>query len=247
MAQELKGPDVTLDDNVLEVGQSRIGLMIDGLPETPKVAVKLERTAGGVEVTIPFLHGIDDSYQYWFSSGIMYGDDPERTKRRCEPPGSLSFYDAKGSVGLVGARASGSTFNLGGAAIGEGRLTFDFTILGANSGAAYESINGLRSEVEGLGTWVGLSSLNAEQEIEDGRLVEVNLRLKSSPALRVARRLNSGFQSNWRYGPGPGPDETTITERMQIHTQIKKAVGWEDHFRVHVPLRNRSALPRGGA
>ena len=225
-------------DNKLEVGQSRIGLMIDGLPETPRVAVKLERTDKRVEVTVPFLGGHGDPYQYWFSIGIMYGDDPDKTKRRYEPPESISFYDAKGPVGLVGSHVSGSRMNFGGAAVGEGRLSFDFAILGAGRGADYESINGLRSEVEGLGTWVGLRSLNAEQEIEDRRLTSVNLRLKSPASIRAGRLLNAEFQSNWRYGPGPGPDQTTITERMQIHTHIAKAASWEDHFRVHFPLRN---------
>lgn len=226
-------------DNTLEVGQSRVGLMIDGLPETPRVSVKLERTDRRVEVTIPFLDGISDIYQYWFSSGIMYGDDPDRTKRRYEPPDAISFHDAHGPVGLVGSRVSGSKLNFGGIGVGEGRIIFDYTILGASSGAVYESINGLRSEVEGLGTWIGLRSLNAEQKFNDaGRLDSVNLRLQSSPVIRADRKLNAEFQSNWRYGPGPGPDQTTITERMHIHTQIRAAVGWEEHLGVHFPLRN---------
>lgn len=225
-------------DNQLEIGQSRIGLMIDGLPETPRVAVKLERTDKRVEVTIPFLDGHGDIYQHWFSGGIMYGDDPDRTQRRYEPPYSISFYDSRGPVGLVGSQVAGSTMKFGGTGVGEGRLTFDYTILGAGCGSDYESINGLRSEVEGLGTWVGLRSLSAEQEINDGRLTAVNLKLKSSPSIRVGRLLNAELQSNWRYGPGPGPDQTTITERMQIHTQIKKAASWEDHLRMHFQLRD---------
>lgn len=225
--------------NTLDIGQSRVGLMIDGLPETPPVSVKLERTTNRVEITIPFLEGISDIYQYWFSSGITYGDDPDRTKRRYEPPDAISFYDAYGSVGLVGSHVSGSTISYRDAASGEGRLGFEYTILGASSGPAYRSINGLRSEVEGLGTWIGLRSLNAEQKLNDaGRLDSVNLRLQSTPAIRASRRLNAEFQSNWRYGPGPGPDQTTISERMQIHTQIRRALPWENHFGVHLPLRN---------
>jgi hypothetical protein len=226
-------------DNILEVGQSRIGLMVDGLPDTPRVAVKLERTERSVEITIPFLEGDEDIYQYWFSSGIMYGDDPERTKRRYEPPRDISFYDALGSVGLVGSRVVGSRMTWGGSALGEGRLAFDYAILGASTAEAFHSLNGLRSEVEGLGTWIGLRSLAAEQEFSDeGRLQSVNLRLSSTTAIRVQRRLNTEFQSNWRYGAGPGPDETTISERMQVHTRVQKAVTWEDHWEVHIPVRN---------
>lgn len=224
--------------NSLEVGQSRIGLMIDGLPETPRIAVKLERDEHGVEVTISFLDGHNDIYSYWFSQGIMYGDDPGRTKRRYEPPAAISFYDADGNVGLVGSRVSGSKTTFGRGTGGEGRLRFDFTILGAMSGQAYEHINGLRSEIEGLGTWVGLRSLKAEQTREGGRLKSVNFKLESPPTVRVARRLNADFRANWRYGPGPGPDETTISERLQIHTELKRAVDWEEHLQIHFATRN---------
>lgn len=227
------------NENKLEVGQSRVGLMIDGLPETPRVSVKLERTEDRVEVTIPFLDGIGDVFQYWFSDGIMFGDDPERKNRRYSPPPTVSFYDAHGSVGLVGSRVTGSKLRFGGVGgVGEGRLAFDFTVLGASSGTAYERVNGLRSEVEGLGTWIGLRSLSAEQRIEAGRLASVNLRLESPKTIRAARRLNTEFQANWRYGPGPAPDQTTISERMHIRTQVKRAVSWEEHLRIHFALRN---------
>lgn len=226
-------------DNTLEVGQSRVGLMIDGLHETPRVSVKLERTDRRVEITVPFLDGVFDTYGYWFSGGIMYADDPDRTKRRYQPPHAISFYDAHGSVGLVGSRVVGSKTTFGGFSIGEGRIAFDYTIFGASSGPAYESINGLRSELEGLGTWIGLRSLNAEQEFSDeGRLDSVNLRLRSVPVVRAARRLNAEFQSNWSFGPGPQADQTTISERMQVHTQIRAGVSWEQHLDVHFTLRN---------
>lgn len=209
---------VSIDDNSLAVGRSRIGLMIDGLPETPRVAVKLERSDRGVEITVPWLDWPSDLYQFWFSGGIHYVDDPARTKRRYEPPAAISFYDAHGRVGLVGSRVSGSKMTFGQVAFGEGRLRFDYTVLGASSGPAYESINGLRSEVEGLGTWIGLRSLEAQRTVDEaGRVNSVQLQVKSSPPLRVARQLNTAFYSNWRYGPGSLPDETTISERMQIH------------------------------
>lgn len=225
-------------DNELAVGQSRIGLMIDGFPETPRVAVKLERDARGVELTIPFLDGADDIYSYWFMQGVVFGDDPQRTKRRYEPPDSVSFYDSSGKVGLIGSRVSGSKHVMGGSGVGEGRLRFDYAILGAMSGPAYTQINGLQSEIEGLGTWVGLRSLKAEQTREAGRLKSVNFKLESPSTIRVARRLNADFRANWRYGPGPGPDETTISERLQIHTELKRAVDWDEHLQVHFAIRN---------
>lgn len=236
--RRVAGIAMVSEDNTLEVGRSRVGLMFDGLPETPLVSVKLERTDRQVEVTIPLKDDVSDIYQHWFSRGTLYVDDPERTKRRYKPPDAISFHDSHGPVGLVGSRVSGSNMNLG-TGIGEGRIVFDYTILGASSGSAFESINGLRSEVEGLGTWIGLRSLNAEQKLDEaGRLDSVNLRLQSPPAIPVARKRNAEFQSNWRYGPGPGPDQTTISERMHVHTQMRVAAGWEEHLEVHFPLRD---------
>lgn len=229
---------MTAKDNAFEVGQSRIGLMIDGLKETPRVAVKLERHEDGIELTVPFLDGPDDPYSYWFSSGIMFGDDPNRTKRRYEPPASLSYYDAAGKVGLVGSRMSGARRVMGGMGIGEGRLRFDYTVLGAMSGPAYERINGLRSEIEGLGTWVGLRSLRAERTVEDGRVKAVDFKLESPPNIRVGRRMNAEFRANWRYGQGVAPDETTISERLQIQTEVKRPVDWDSHLKIHFSIRN---------
>ncbi len=227
------------NENTLDVGQSRIGLMIDGLPETPRVAVKLERTDRRIQVTVPFIEGHDDIYQYWFSSGTNYGDDPDRIKRRYEPPPTVGFHDARGDVGLVGCRDAGWRRHLGGPSIGEGLLDIDYAILGASSGMAFEKVNGLRSEIEGLGTWVGLNSLEADPKVDaDGRLSSVSMELRSSTPIEVARRLNTQIQANWRYAPGPGPDQTTISERMQIQTRVKRAVDWDAHFSVHFPLRD---------
>lgn len=47
------GHTVASDDNTLELGRSRIGLMIDGLKETPRGAAKLERTDRVVELDGP--------------------------------------------------------------------------------------------------------------------------------------------------------------------------------------------------
>jgi hypothetical protein len=226
-------------DNQLQEGQSRVGWMVDGLPETPLISLMLSRTHSEVGVTIPFSDERSDPYHYWFSSNMMYADDPARSKRRYEAPNAITFFSADGSVGLVGSRESSSKRSWVGPGSGEGRLIFDFTVLGASSGSAFESVNGLRSEVEGLGTWIGLRALDARQALnEAGRLDSVTLQLKSSEPIPVARKLNAAFQSNWRYGPGPGPDETTISERMQIHTQVRQGVTWDEHLAIHFPLRD---------
>lgn len=223
--------------NAIPKNGARIGLMIDGLKETPRVATKLEIDQNKVVLTIPFINGHEDPYKYWFSGKVRYGDDPNREKRRYRAPRSVTFQDSAGPVALIGSRTLGSDVNLF-SGIGEGVLGFDFTVLGASSSSKYEKINGLRSEIEGLGTWIGLRSLAARKEFQENRLRSVELQLESPSPVKVCQRLNAEVQANWRYGPGDSPDETTIAERMQVCTRVSRPRTWEEHLAVHYSLRD---------
>lgn len=184
--------------NAIPKNGARIGLMIDGLKETPRVATKLEIDQNKVVLTIPFINGHEDPYKYWFSGKVRYGDDPNREKRRYRAPRSVTFQDSAGPVALIGSRTLGSDVNLF-SGIGEGVLGFDFTVLGASSSSKYEKINGLRSEIEGLGTWIGLRSLAARKEFQENRLRSVELQLESPSPVKVCQRLNAEVQANWLF------------------------------------------------
>ena len=61
------------------------------------------------------------------------------------------------------------------------------------------------------------------------RLQTVDFHLESPAAIRLIPRLNMTIRPSFRYDPGRHPDETTITERMFVETDVKAPRGWEEH------------------
>ncbi|MFG1621168.1 hypothetical protein [Kribbella sp. NPDC049227] len=152
----------------------------------------------------------------------------------------MRLFQGSGSVRVVGREccfnASPGRVIL---ATGLGILSADYALIGALGANRYSRINGLRSEIEGIGAWVGLGSLDSERIFtEDGRLKTVSLHLRSPEPLRVGRQLNLTIRPAYRYGPGEHPDETTINERMLVETRVSSPRDWEDHLCLHSAVRD---------
>ena len=81
-------------------GEARLGWLVDGSDETPNVSTMLQRDEDPLRLTVPWV-GRDSPYQRWFGSGIRWGNDPDRTRFRYEPPEMLWFVSPDGRIGLV--------------------------------------------------------------------------------------------------------------------------------------------------
>ncbi|MDR0788177.1 MAG: hypothetical protein LBG44_09985 [Gemmatimonadota bacterium] len=200
------------------------------------VVAMLKRTSKRIEVRIPF-YGMDYSNPYWrlCSDGTGFADNSDQY----QPPKSVLFLDPDGPVGLVGIHSllSRPKFNVSIAGIsGEGLLAVDFAVLGTGSCAAYESINGLLSEVEGLGEWIGHRSLGREllEQTKGSWPESVTVRLKEPPPIRVTHSLQ--FQIVRR--SSLGGDQMTISEQTLAHTQFEESVDWNDHLHIHFRVRD---------
>jgi hypothetical protein len=117
--------------NELLPGQSRLGFIYDGLPDTPHVAVQLQRTDHSIEMRLPWNDEYNPGHERWFSQGILWGDDPDRTKHRYEVPQQLAFVDPAGPVALVGCSESRYSSNRG-MGVGVGRASIRFAVIGAH-------------------------------------------------------------------------------------------------------------------
>jgi hypothetical protein len=224
--------------NELVRGQPRLGFIYDGLPDTPHVAVELRRTDNRIEMSLPWNDEYNPGHERWFMQNIMWGDDPDRTKHRYEVPEYIAFVDPGGPVALVGCRASGYRSN-GVTGIGVGTVTVRFAVIGANDASRYASINGLRSEIEGLPTFFGVRSVTYDHETDDeGRLVEATIRLKAPPAIKLARYLNLELRPSYTSGPGDQPDETRVRDRTLLQTCVKNPRAWDAHLDVHFAVRD---------
>lgn len=224
--------------NELLPGQSRLGFIYDGLPDTPHVAVELQRTENGIDMRLPWNDEYNPGHERWFSEGILWGDDPDRTKHRYEVPQQMAFVDPGGPVALVGCRGSGYRSNRG-MGVGVGRASVRFAVIGAHDAGRYATINGLRSEIEGLPTFLGVRSVTHGHETDDeGRLIGATIRLKAPPAIKIAKYLNLELRPSYTSGPGDRPDETSVRDRTLLQTLVKKARDWDSHLAVHFAVRD---------
>lgn len=224
--------------NSLEPDKSRIGFIFDGDDQTPYLVADLRLTENGILARLPWYRDHNPDCERWFGAGINWGDDPNKEKFRYNVPAELDYYDPEGKIALVGCRSQGSRRDLI-SDIGVGLIGVDYAVLGATSAKNYSSINGFRSEIEGLGTWMNLRSLQTRRTSDDqGRLKSVEMKLESPEAMSIHRNLNLKVVPSFQYGPGSHPDETVINERMYVESLVKTSRSWSDHLNSHVALRD---------
>lgn len=227
-----------MERNRLVDGETRVGYIDVNDDAIPLLPARLDRRSDRILLTIPYLY--EDAgrrLDRWFNADAHWLDDPDKTRYEYAPPTELDFSDRQGSISLVGCRPVGGTMSPTG--VSEGSVTVRFAIRGARNAPKYRTINGLRSEVDGLGTWMNLRSLQVVHERdEEGRLQSATLRLKSPEELALTRKLNLRVRPAFLYGPGEHPDETVVTERMLIESDVRAARGWYDHLDLHIGLRD---------
>ncbi len=194
----------------------------------------------GVRVRVPYLVLSDDMRGRWWSQGVMYGDDPDRTKYSYRPPSELDYFDNKGPVGLIGCWSGASTHTFGGSApdAGVGVINARFAIEGASKAAHYLKLHGLRSEIDGFGHWLGYSALKSFINLpKDGAGHEITTTASAVDDMPLGRPLNlkaiahalsSGLQS----------PEVTFRSRVFLETFAKTPHEWQDHLTLHFGLRD---------
>lgn len=217
-------------NNELQPGEPRLGWFVDGDPDTEMIAVMLRDTGSAIELTVPFqdMGGRDDPYRRWWSDGVHFGDDPDRTLHTYAPPRQLLVADADGQVVLVGCRSTESTSNF---AVGRGRIVANFAVLGGRH-LNYDTLNGLRTDIPALAAWTRLSSMTLDVEADErSRVQSVQMKLTSAEAISLARQLNLVMQSTWRTEKPTG--EFRAYEAVELQTTAERARPWDEHLGVH--------------
>ena len=231
-----------MTSNILVEGDPRIGWMVDGDPTTPEIAVMLERTDEAIQLTIPTkgMFERDDPYARWVSSGVQYGDDPDRTRFRYTPPSNLLFNDHRGHVSLIGCRQAAASFGSNGA--GFGRLVAEYAVLGGRSWANFEKVNGVRTEIPGLADWTGISSRTTEVKSDKAnRTLEYTITMRSPAAQPLARNKNLTLQPSWRSST-PAPGTIATHDVVQISTASKKPEAWDGLLAPHRAVQDLLSL-----
>lgn len=230
-----------MGNNLLSEGNTRMGWLIDGDPETPDIAVMLQDTGKQIVLTVPTkgMLDADGPYSRWFSSGIQFADDPDRTRYQYAPPRVLMFTDNDGPVVLVGCRDMGfkSAFDAG-----HGKIVANFAVLGGRN-LRYEKLNGLRSEIPALAAWTGLRSVHIERETDGvGRTRKVHVKLDSPPRTPVSSRMNLALKPTWRTSFPDNVGTFAAHDVVQLETTSKRNATWDSHLELHVAIRDLLAL-----
>jgi hypothetical protein len=229
-------------DNRLDPGATRLGWIIDGDPNTPDVAVLLQDNGESIRLTIPWPNAWGDSpYREWFESGLSWS--PGRSESS-GVPANLLFQDVDGLVALVGCREVNTRTKLPGS--GEGVVDVRFALLGGRGN--YDQINGLRSELPGLGDWIGLRSITeAPTRDEQSRLRSLDIHLESPAPISLDRNLNLRLRPNFRYGPGAESDTRVLKEAIEVETSVSRLRSWSDHIVAHESVRQLLCISAGKA
>lgn len=202
----------------------------------------LERTDEAIQLTIPTkgMFERDDPYGRWFSSGVEYGDDPDRTRFRYTPPSSLLFNDHRGHVSLIGCRQDAASFSSNGA--GFGRVVAEYAVLGGRSWADFERVNGVRTELTGLAEWTGISSGRAEVKSDEvNRTLEYTITMRSPAAQPLARNKNLTLEPSWRSSV-PAPGTIATHDVIQIATTSKRPEAWDGLLAPHRAVQDLLSL-----
>jgi hypothetical protein len=227
------------DDNVLAVGRPRVGFLADGDSTTPPLPAQLLRTASGIELRLPWLdeRPSDRKLERWFGGDAHWGDDPDRSRYRYTPPEAFEFCDALGVVVLVGCWSRGYRCKFGLAC--EGNIGVTYALPGASNAGRYARVNGLRSQIDGLGSWYRRTVVVTKPVLdESSRIRAVDLHAEAPAETPVSRRLNLTLRPDFRFGSGDSPDDTVVTERMLVQTLVGRPRPWDEHLASHIALRD---------
>lgn len=216
---------------------TRIGFLADGDPGTQMMSALYEYDDTGVRLHVPFWAHKDPRARWWSPASVLHTDDPDRTRYNYQPPSELDYVDDRGRVGLVGCvRGRANTGLVQG--VGRGTVRAHYAVEGARSAANYVKLNGLRSEIDGLGHWLGHSAHETSVRFtRDGKGPEITTTLKRIDDLPLARRMNlKGVAIGT--GPGGWSPEVSYSSRVFVETFTRSPREWEDHVNLHTSVRN---------
>ena len=149
----------------------------------------------------------------------------------------MTYKDSKGKIALIGCEAGPRS---GGFLVGEasGIILVRYAVEKAQKVGNYRLINGLRSQIDGLVSWLGVSAHSIKVRISDqGWPVETIAKVDVVPDISLSQNMNLIAKIE---GSARGPDMSEITFRSTawIQTMVEPSCCWEDHLAIHRNMRD---------
>lgn len=226
--------------NDLGLGARRVGDLIDFNADTPEVKVTLERSAGGISLTVPWSDE-QSPYASWFLDRAGIQPSPKRDPVLA--PSRVLFHDSHGSVLVIRCWPRGFHSNLLGP--GSGTLWGRAAILGVREDVDFERPHGLQTEITGLREWLGVTSWQQAYEGTEAGLVATITSL-DVPPIQVGDvgSVALTFRPGWQVLPEERRDRRIVLDLLRCETRSERPVDWDDHLHAHRAVRDLLVISR---
>jgi hypothetical protein len=226
--------------NKLNLGERRYGSLSNDNPDTADVSATLERTSEGIFLSLTFNYEESPEYAQWFTR-LFLGDIAAMTEEiqpRPSVPSALFFYDSHGTVTLLECRNAGYHTNH---RIGSGRVYVGRAVLGAPS-TAHAKVMGMRSEVSGLRSWLGISGISQKRTFEKtGRFKSAEINVVVPDAIEVP---GTGLCLRPRIHKTSGAGSLLIEDIVWVEHKTAKESPWRVHHLATRAIRDLLAVSR---
>lgn len=223
------------EDKTSEQGAVRMGMLHfenDKLPDTKALLLILD---GRINATIAWGNG-DSIFERCFTSrSVLYCDDPEYKEYVYDLPKQIWFYDARGSMELLGCKTGPFYENYVTGA--NGIIDVRYAVLNASVGKDYSKVNALRTSLDGLREWLGVSSI-----LESEPIVDQNNRVKGKQyTLKCPDDIGTGnpvfeFVPHWT--TSVSGDTTELHDLVYMESNSHEVKRWQAHLENHRAMRD---------
>lgn len=161
-----------------------------------------------------------------------------------EVPPILQFVDHQGHLTLAECREVGSSLSLNG--VGSQRIRALLVVHSGGPAFAYDDVNIMQSEVDGLAEWSGVTSVTRTLQFEEGKgLTGATVKAASVPDVVLGGELQATLTAGFSIPGKSSGNVHTVTDILHLRTESPKPIGWREHQVRHRMMQDLMYLVYG--
>lgn len=213
----------------LDLTEPIIAWLLEPDSSRAEVAAMLRDTGKRFELAVPF-RGNFDKYQQWFlpSSTVVLNDkplEPVKLPNIIRTVSNGRFYT------LVGCQVSGSVT----AGTGTGIVVPTYVVFGTSK-TNFEKIHAMRSNIPGLSSWAGISSLSLS--LGDGPSEKTEVIAEPCNEIVIDESVGLKLHPDYSVRTSLKRDEVIARQMVSIETRTNELRSWTWHLSYHRSLMN---------
>lgn len=154
-------------------------------------------------------------------------------------PHHLRFRSTDGSVVLGECEDVGGSVSFSGTSLTRIRA---FRVIKTGGVADYAEVDGMKSEIDGLAKWSGMSTVSHKVRAEPFAIV---LQAESQETVELGGGANAAIVCAFSYNPSPKGNVFGITDVARLRTSSAELWPWQQHAAVHHMFQDLMCLVYG--